>query len=237
MRRELAMSGPVHIESRGMILARGEVAGIDASTREMIDAWTAYHPIKDPEQLRTLHYAECRLHSAETVELCRRLVSEQPGKVLFLYAHRGHQLQCKTPVLQSLLAKLPNCMQVHGLRVEQDDLPFELVLFGLAALKECDRCIIVKDNAIRLGTREVMSKSQTKYLVLSRSTGSWLIDRISIHDDENDIPSGRTIQSLNTFLTNEMMEGDSISLACRMTKAGFGIINLVCSREKETNNA
>ena len=114
------------------------------------------------------------------------------SNVALVYAHRGHRCQWKTPLLQSLLAKLGPRLQAHGLRVDQAHLPFDLILLAVATLGACDRCLIVKDNAIRLGTTDVVPVNTVQYLVLSRSTGVWAVEGIFITDDVSyfSVPDG-----------------------------------------------
>ena len=114
----------------------------------MIETWSAHRTMVELETLCALEYPGGSPHARETVDLCRRLIGSGPASdVTLLYVHRGHHCQCKTPLLQTLLVNLPPQLQVHGLRVEQEQLPLDTVLFAIGVLERCDRCVIVKDNA------------------------------------------------------------------------------------------
>jgi hypothetical protein len=199
-----------------------------------IDAWPGDQLPDDAGALQALRYSGGTLHPKETVDLCHRLTMAAPAaNVALVYAHRGHRCQWKTPLLQSLLARLSPRLQVHGLRVDQAHLPLDLLLFAVATLGECDRCIIVKDNAIRLGTTDVVPETTVQYLVLSRSTGIWEVEGISIQDEVPAFPSRMATPSLDTLWTHPPHDADSLSLACPMTNGCFGIIHLVRVRQSD----
>jgi hypothetical protein len=242
MHRSIALPGPVYIESGGILVSRGEAQRIDPTMHDRIDAWPGPQPTDDPGELQALDYSGGTLHSKETVDLCRRLLwrglqtTPQQGpasKVALVYAHRGHRCQWKTPLLQSLLAKLGPRLQAHGLRVDHAHLPFDLILFAVATLSDCDRCIVLKDNAIRLGTTDVVPVNTVQYLVLSKSIGLWTVEGIVITDDVLAFPSRMAPSSLNTLWTDPHRHTDSLSLASPMTNAGVGILHLVRVRQSD----
>lgn len=228
MQRKVPLPGSIHIESCGTIVSRGKVELVDPAIRGMTDAWSAYCRIGSGEKPHVLTYPGRSLHPPETVALCRQLaMSGQASRTTLVYVHRGHQGQSKTPLLQSLLAKLPPGLEVHGLRVEKDHLPLDVLLFAAATLKYSDRCIIVKDNAIRLGTTDVVSVSSTQLLVLCRSLGSWAIDEILVIDDDNTgSASYSPMYPLHVFLTDPHCEANSLRLVSRMTTGCLGIIRI-----------
>jgi hypothetical protein len=233
MHRYLPKPGPVYIETCGTTLVRGEVQGVDAASGHgLMDTWSAHRQGLDRERLQALHYSGASPHSREIVDLCRRLVmSSTNSPVTLIYAHRGHHSQCKTPLLQTLLSQLDAPIQVHGLRTEQDDLPLDVVLFAVAALSQGGRCIIVKDNAIRLGTTEVVPGNTLQYLVLSRSSGPWTITDILINDADRPFMPRATSLSLREFLSDCNQAGDSLSLNAQTTCSTTGSIHLVRTRQ------
>jgi hypothetical protein len=226
MQRGLPLPGSLYLEACGRIVFRGRVERVDPAIRSLMDTWCAHRQGGDPARLQALTYPGEALHSPETVNLCRWLATSSPASsVALIYAHRGHQVQCKTPLFQSLLAKLPPGLQVHGLRVEEDHLPLEIVLFAVAALRYRDRCIIIKDNAIRLGTTDVVSVNSTQYLVLSRSPGPWAIDDILLTDDNLALPARVPVLPLDAFSTGTR-NARRLSLVSRVTNGRLGIINI-----------
>ena len=228
MSRYLNMPGPVYIESCGIIASRGEVHQMDPAMRCFIDTWSAYQQIDDLESLQELHYPGGALHSSETVDLCRHFTMSGPeSNVTLVYVHRGHHRECKTPLLQVLLARLTPRLRVHGLRVEQGPLPLDIVLFAVAVLRECGRCIIIRDNAIRLGTTRVVSANDTHYLVLSRSKGCWAVDSILLLDEDPGFPSRMATLLLDEFSTDDHRGARSLSLASRTTTNRLGIISII----------
>jgi hypothetical protein len=233
MHGNIRLPGPVYIESGGVIVCRGDVRRVDPAMREMVDVWPADQQLGGRERLRGLHYQGWGLHSRETVELCRGVMSRPGAEVSLVYTHRGHRCQWKTPLLQSLLAMLGPGVRVHGLQVEQKHLPLDLVLFGVATLATCERCIIVKDNAIRVGTEEVVTASATQYLVLSRASGSWVIEEILMDEEGPDCPSTLAALSLDEFLADGDRGMDSLSLISRTAKGCLGVITLVRVGRKE----
>jgi hypothetical protein len=234
MRRSITLSGPVCIESVGILFSRGEVHRVDPTMHDRIDAWPGDQPIDDPGELQALHYSGGMLHSKEMVDLCRRFATAAPAsKIALVYAHRGHRCQWKTPLLQSLLAKLGPRLQAHGLRVDHAHLPFDLILVAVATLGDCDRCIILKDNAIRLGTTDVVPVNTVQYLLLSKSIGLWAVEGIVITDDVLAFPSMMAPPSLDTLWTDPHRHTDSLSLASPMTNAGVGILHLVRVRQSD----
>jgi hypothetical protein len=227
MQCRIPLPGSLYIETAGRIVSRGKVARLDPTLRNTIDTWSAHRQINDPTRLHTLTYPGRSLHSGGIVDLCRRLAMSRPAsKVTFVYAHRGYHCNCKTPLLQSLLAKLPPGLQVHGLRVEQDHLPLDVVLLGAATLGHSDCCFIVKDNAIRLGTTEVVPMNSAQYLVLSRSPGPWAIDDILLMDDNQAFPFQMPAIPLESFVAAPHRHADSLSLVSRMTTGRQGIIKI-----------
>ena len=234
MHRYITLPGPVYIESGGILFSRGDVQRVDPTMHDKIDVWSGQQQSDDPAKLQALHYSGRTLHSSETVDLCRRLATAGPASnVALVYAHRGHRCQWKTPLLQSLLAKLGPGLQVHGLRVDQAHLPLDVILLAVATLGGCDRCLIVKDNSIRLGTTDVVPVNTVQYLVLSRSTGVWAVEGIVINDDVPDFPSLMAPPSLDTLWTDPYRDADSLSLASTMTNACLGIINLVRVKQSD----
>jgi hypothetical protein len=232
MHRYLPTPEPVYIETCGTILVRGAVRGVDASGHGLMDTWLAHRQVLDGECLQALHYAGASPHSPEIVDLCRRLLMASTNcPVTLIYAHRGHHSQCKTPLLQTLLSQLDAPIQVHGLRTEQDDLPLDAILFGVAALSQGGRCIIVKDNAIRLGTTEVVPGNTLQYLVLSRSSGPWTITDILINDADRPFMPRTTALSLPEFLSDCDHAGDCLSLTAQTTCSTTGSIHLVRTRQ------
>jgi hypothetical protein len=161
------------------------------------------------------------------VDLCRRLTrSGTVSNVTLIYVHRGHHCPCKTPLLQTLLAELNPRLHVFGLRVEQERLPLDTVLLGVASLEICDRCVIIKDNAVRLGTADVTSMHTNRYLVLSRSSGPWAIDSIVIEDEDPAFLARRAMPFLDDFSTDAHCGTEFLSLATQMTNGHTGIINI-----------
>jgi hypothetical protein len=233
MHGPIGLRGPVYIESCGVIVCRGDVYRVDAAMREMVDPWPAGQQLGGEVELRRLHYEGWGLHPRETVELCRGVMSRPGAEVSLVYAHRGHRCQWKTPLLQSLLAMLGPGVRVHGLQVEQDHLPLDLVLLGVATLAGCERCMIVKDNAIRVGAAEVVAASTTQYLVLSRESGSWAIERIVMAEEGPAYPSPLPELSLDEFLANEERGLDSLSLTSRTAAGCLGVMELVRVGRKE----
>jgi hypothetical protein len=228
MHRSITLPGPVYIESGGILFSRGEVRRIDPTMHGLIDAWPDDQQTDDPGELQALHYSGGTLHSKETVDLCCRLATAGPASnIALIYAHRGHRCQWKTPLLQGLLAKLGPLLQVQGLRVDQAHLPFDLILLAVATLGECDRCIIIKDNAIRLGTTDVVPVNTVQYLVLSTATGVWAVEGIFITDDVLAFPSQIAPPSLDSLWTDPHRDAGSLSLASPMANACVGILNLV----------
>jgi hypothetical protein len=228
MHRDPAMLGPVYVETSGTILVRGEVRSADALIHGLIDTWSAHQRVLDRERLQVLHYSNGSPHSVEIVDLCRRLVlSSTNSPLTLIYVHRGHHCQCKTPLLQALLSQLASPLQVHGLRAEQNDLPLDAILLAVAALSQHGRCIIVKDNAIRLGTADVMPGSTIQYLVLSRSSGPWTITDILIDDEDCQFSPRLPSLSLREFLSDCNHAGDCLSLTARTTCSTTGSIHLV----------
>jgi hypothetical protein len=227
MHRSLPLPESLWIETCGKAVSRGKVERVDPAMRSLMDTWSPHRQIGDPARLQALTYPGRSLHSPDTVDLCRNLaMAGSTSRLTLVYVHRSYHGQCKTPLLQSLLAKLPPGLQVHGLRVEQDHLPLEIVLFAVATLRNRDRCIIVKDNAIRLGTTDVVSMNATKYLVLSRSPGSWAIDRIWLMDDDFALPAHLPAVALDAFSTHTHCDANCLSLVSRMTTGYPGIINV-----------
>jgi hypothetical protein len=230
MPRDIAMPGPVYIESCGMISTRGEVQPVRPGVHAMIDTWLAHQQSVDLERLRVLHYSGGSSHSKETVNLCRRLVMSDPeSTVTLIYAHRGHHAPCKTPLLQSLLARLSPHLQVHGMRVERPDIPLDILLAGIGALCSCERCLIIKDNAVRLGTTDVASVNSIQYLVLSRTYGSWAIENIVIHEEDGFAPPTQSI-SLDSFVSDSRRDVDALCLASQTTRSFLGIVQIVRAR-------
>jgi hypothetical protein len=70
-----------------------------------------------------------------------------------------------------------------------------------------------------------------QYLVLSRSTGVWAVEDITITDDVLPSPSLMAVPSLDTFWTDPHRDDDSFSLATPMANAWVGIIHLVRVRQ------
>jgi hypothetical protein len=242
MHRSITLPGPVYTESGGVLVSRGEVQRVDPTMHDRIDAWPGPQPTDAPGEFQALHYSGGTLHSKETEDLCRRLLwcglqtPPQQGpasKVALVYAHRGDRCQWKTPLLQSLLAKLGPLLQVHGLRVDQALLPFDVILLAVATLSACDRCIIIKDNAIRLGTTDVVPVNTVQYLLLSRSTAVWAVESIVITDDVLAFPSSMAFPSLDTLWTDRPRNADSLPLASPMLNGGVGILHLVRVRQSD----
>jgi hypothetical protein len=232
MHRYLPTPGPVYVETAGTILVRGALRSVDAAVHGLIDTWSDHCRVLDRERLQALHYSNGSPHSVEIVDLCRRLVMSSANSPLTLiYVHRGHHCQCKTPLLQTLLAQLALPMQVHGLRAEQDDLPLDAILFAVAALSQGGRCIIVKDNAIRLGTTDVVPDNTIQYLVLSRSEGPWTITDILINDGDCQFSRRIPSLSLREFLSDGSHAGDCLSLIAQTTCSTTGSIHLVRTRQ------
>jgi hypothetical protein len=222
----IRLPGPVYIESCGVIICRGDVHRVGPAMREMVDVWPLGQQLGDRERLRALHYEGWGLHSRETVELCRGVMS-RPGFVCLIYTHRRHRCQWKTPLLQSLLAMLGPAVRAHGVQVEQDYLPLDLVLFGVATLASCERCLIGKDNAIRVGAEEVVAASTTQYLVLSRESGPRAIEEI-VTDEKNPAPSSTIAAlTLEEFLADGDRGTDSLSLISRTANGCLGVMKLV----------
>jgi hypothetical protein len=184
----------------------------------MIDTWLACRKSADLDRLQALHYSDGSQHASVVVNLCQRLVSAVgESSSTLIYAHRGHCAPSKTPLLQNLLAQLSPNLQVQGLRVEDQDMPLDIVLSGIAALCDCDRCVIIKDSAVRLGTSGVLATNTIQYLVLSRSTGSWVIDDIVIPDAQAVLPMPS--HSLDRFLADPPPDVDSLWLISRTTRS------------------
>jgi hypothetical protein len=227
MHSYVTLTHPVYIERCGTILSRGEVQRVRAEAHSLIETWSAHRPTVEWDELCALEYPGGSPHARETIELCRRLATPGPGSdVTLVYVHRGHQCPCKTPLLQTLLAALAPCLHVHGLRVEQEQLPLDTVLFAVAALQSCDRCVIVKDNAVRLGTTEVAPLNTIQCLVLSRSSGPWAIDSIVIEDRDPAFLARRGMGFLDTFSTETYRAAEVLSLASRATSGRLGIITI-----------
>jgi hypothetical protein len=227
MRGNIRLPGRVFIESCGLIVCPGDVYRVGPAMREMVDVWPTGPPLGNRENLQRLHYKGCGLHFRETVELCRGIMSRPGSDVSLVYTHRGSHYQWKTPLLQSLLAMLGPRVVAHGLQVEQDHLPLDLVLFGVATLARCELCIIVKDNAIRVGAEEVMPESTTQYLVLSTGSGSWAIEGIVLDEEDPACPSTIAVLSLDEFLADGDHGMDSLSLTNRTATGCLGVIKLV----------
>jgi hypothetical protein len=227
MHGNIRLPGRVYIESCGVIVCRGDVNRVDPAMREMVDVLPAGQQLGDRERLQRLHYKGWGLHSRETVELCRGIMSKPGPEVSLVYTHRGNPYQWKTPLLQSLLAMLGPQVRAHGLQVEQDHLPLDLVLFGVATLATCERCIIVKDNAIRVGAEEVVAASATQYLVLARGSGSWAIEGIVMDEEVPPCPCTIVALSLDEFLADGDHGMDSLSLTSRTATGCLGVIKLV----------
>ena len=226
MHGNIRLPGRVYIESCGVIVCRGNVQRVEPAMREMVDVWPGGEQLGVGESLRRLQYEGCGLHSRETVELCGGVMSRTGSDVSLVYTHRGHRYQWKTPLLQSLLAMLGAGVRVHGLQAEQEHLPLDLVLFGVATLARCEGCIIVKDNAIRVG-EEVGAASTTQYLVLSRRTGSWAIERIVMDEEDPACPSKMAALSLDEFLADGDRGMASLSLTSRTATGCLGVMRLV----------
>jgi hypothetical protein len=221
------LPGPVYIETCGKIVCRGDVRRVDPAAWERAGVWPAGQRLEDRERLRSLHYDPWHLHSKETVELARRLMSRSGSDLSLVYAHRGHRRQWRTPLLQSLLALLDPGVRAHGLQVEQEDLPWDLVLFGIATLASHECCLIVKDNAIRVGAEEVVAASTTQFLTLSKRTGAWAVQRIVLDDDNSADPSMSAALSLDDFLADAERETKSLSLTGRTVSGCVGMMDLV----------
>jgi hypothetical protein len=227
MHGTITLPGRVFIESCGAIVCHGDVLRVGPAMREMVDVWPAGQQPGDRERLQRLHYKGWGLHSRETVELCRGIMSRPGSDVSLVYAHRGNHYEWKTPLLQSLLAMLGPRVGMHGLQVEQDHLPLDLVLFGVATLSTCERCIIVKDNAIRVGAEEVVASSTTQYLVLSTGSGSWAIEGIVMDEEDPACRATIAVLSLDEFLADGHHGIDSLSLTSRTANGCLGVIKLV----------
>jgi hypothetical protein len=229
MPRAIRFSGPVYIETCGAIVCRGHVRPVDAAAWDRAGVWPAGQRLRDRERLCSLHYGAWDLHSKETVELGRSVMSRSRSDVSLVYTHRGHRCQWQTPLLQSLLAILGPGLRAHGLQVEQDHLPLDVVLFGVATLATHECCLIVKDNAIRVGLEEVVAASTTQFLALSRRTGAWAIERIVLHEDT---PADRSMNaplSLDEFLADGERGTESLSLTGRTVSGCVGVIDVVRS--------
>jgi hypothetical protein len=227
MHGSISLPGPVYIESRGVLVCRGRVQLVDPAVQDMVDVWPERPELGDRARLRALHYDGWGLHARETVELCRRILSRPGADVSLVYTHRGHRCQWKTPLLQSLLARLGPAVQAHGLQVQQDHLPLDVVLLGVATLVRCERCLIVKDNAVRVGDEEAVAVSTMPYLVLSRGRGPWAVQRILMSDSDPALRSPIPALSLDEFLADGDRGMDSLSLTSRTEAGCVGVIKVV----------
>lgn len=238
MQRNIRLPGRIFIDSCGVIVCHGDVHLVDPAMREMVDVWPADQQLEDREGLQRLHYKGWGLHSRETIALCRDIMSRSGSDVSLVYTHRGNRFQWRTPLLQSLLAMLGPRVGVHGLQVDQDRLPLDLVLFGVATLAKYECCMIVKDNAIRVGAEEVVATSTTQYLVLSRESGSWAIEGIALDEEKPAYPSPIPELSLDEFLANGERGLDSLSLTSRTAAGCLGVMELVrVGRKKGVESA
>jgi hypothetical protein len=227
MHRHLPMRGPVFIESFGVIFTRGAVEWVEPATRRSIDEWPDREPTIEPAPLHVLRYPGGGLHSPDTVALCRRLAASDPGgDVTLIYAHRSSRYQQRTPLLQSLLAALRGRLRVHGIRVEHGSLPLDPVLLAIAALRECHRCLVIKDNAIRVDGSVLRPVTSIQYLVLSRATGSWKIDGIVFTDAAASLTRATDPDSLDAFLLGSSRDAESLSLSSPLTHGGVGLVNI-----------
>lgn len=226
MHGNITLPGAVYIASCGVIVCRGDVDRVDPAMRGRVAAWPASQQLGDQETLRWLHYEDCGLHSREAVELCRGSISRPGSNMSLVYTHRGHRYEWQTPLLQSLLATLEPGVRAYGFQADQDHFPFDLVLFGVATLASCERCIIVKDNAIRVGTEEVVASSTMQYLVLSRESGSWEIERIVMGEEDPACQSTNAALSLDDFLADEDCRMDSLFLTGRTATGCRGVMKL-----------
>jgi hypothetical protein len=227
MHGNIRLPGPVYIESCGVIVCRGDVHRVDPARRKMVDVWPGDQQLAAQETLRVLHYEGWGLHSREAVVLSRGVMSRPGCDVSLVYTHRGHRCQWKTPLLQSLLAMLKPGVRAYGLQAEQDNLPLDLVLFGVGTLARCERCLILKDNAIRVGGEEAVAASTTQYLVLSRGSGSWTIEGIVMDEEVPACQSTIAALSLDEFLADGDRGMGSLSLTSRTANGCLGVMKLV----------
>jgi hypothetical protein len=228
MGHDIDIPKPIYIETCGKITSRGEVRSFDPEMHSVIEALYPSPTTDIQGHVRELHYSGGAQHSREVVNLCRRLLGGPEPDVTLIYVHRGHQRQFKTPLLQLLLPSLAPGIRVHGLRVEQAKIPLDVVLFGMASLGERDRCLIIKDNAIRFGKEDVLAEVEIPYLVLSRATGPWAIENVRLLDEDS-VFDASMLDFLDDFSTEHYHCGESLSLASRTTNNRLGIIDIVAN--------
>jgi hypothetical protein len=109
----------------------------------------------------------------------------------------------------------------------------DLLLAGIGALGTCERCIIIKDNAVRLGTTDVTSVNTIQFLVLSRKRGSWAVENIVIDEEDGFTPTTPSV-SLDVFVTDSRRDVDALCLTSRTTRSCPAIIHIV--RARRTNS-
>jgi hypothetical protein len=233
MRGNIRLPELVFIESCGVIECEGQVQPVSPAMVKRLNIWPADQDLEHQVRLQWLHHGRWELHSRETVELCQAIMSRANSKVSLVYAHRSHRCEWKTPLLQSLLAQLGPGVQAHGLQVDQDYLPLDLVLFGVASIADFQCCMILKDNTIRVGAEEVVEVSTLQYLVLSRGCGSWTIDGIVIDDEELASSSTTAALSLDGFLAAGERGMDSVALTGRMANGCLGVLRLVRGKQAD----
>ena len=222
----IRLPGPVYIEECGLLPCRGDVYRLEQASRERVEVWPPGKQFGDRDSLRLLHYEGRGLHSRETVALCRRVLARTGTALSLVYAHRGYRYEWKTPLLQSLLAMLGPGVHAHGLRVEQDDLPLDLVLLAIGTLDRCERCLIVQDNTPRVGAEEVVAASTMPYLALSTQPGRWAIEAIVVGDDIGDRSSPVPTLTLDQFLTSGNAGTGSLSLTTRTAAGCLSLLRL-----------
>jgi hypothetical protein len=162
--QEVILSGKIEVSAK--------VRNVTKIEWQQLNIWRHILQVPETAAIQTVIFDADGKHDRSLAELLHRvrasLCDEAPA---ILYLHRGHQLDTRSPVLQSLLNLLEIERNVFSLRVEDAAALHDALTLASGLLHRHERVLVLHDEIERVSMRGHLRNSlSVSYSLLARES-------------------------------------------------------------------